>query len=251
MTTRLAINTLAAVATLLPVAGVAPRNVGSAETEASRSVDDAHDLAAPEELDVLSLSRIDQKLVLSLAVEMQLQVTLGEAAIERIHDDGLKRFAADKLRLYRALFATLDELSNGRAAALLAGGRATADAKRESKHKTGGLKGIVSRLSDAAILQMRLDIAGEYSELLGTELEAGRPQDFDRRYLSTECVNQMQVVAMLRVFEERASDGLARIIHRATTAAEQHLEQGRLHSRRLELARADTTARGGLAVTSD
>ena len=98
--------------------------------------------------------------------------------------------------------------------------------KPNAATKRIGLRKLMKRVTDSAILSVRLDIAGEYSDLLAAELETIAPEQFDRCFRPVDRVNQMQVVAMLRVFEQRASDDLAQIIHRATVAAENQLRQG-------------------------
>ena len=90
-----------------------------------------------------------------------------------------------------------------------------------------GIGDIVENAAASAMLRVRLAIAQEYAQLLRGEFETARPEEFDRRYLSVECFNQMQVLAMLRVFEQQASPEFARIIHLATLAAELHSSEGR------------------------
>lgn len=93
--------------------------------------------------------------------------------------------------------------------------------------RKGGIGDIVQNATANAIVRMRLAIAQEYVQLLRAELEAAPPEEFDRRYLSVEGFNQMQLLAMLRVFEQQASPEFARIIHLAAVAAESHAGQAR------------------------
>jgi hypothetical protein len=63
--------------------------------------------------------------------------------------------------------------------------------------------------------------------LLRSELEAGESVEFDRAYSTLDVVNQMQVVALLRVFERQASREFGALIHRATSLAESQLDEAR------------------------
>ena len=219
-------------------------------------------------LEGVSLNMIDQKVAVSMAVEAQVQIDLVEHALPKIHDPRLRRLTERKLALYRALFETLDDLSDGRARSMLA--RVSADRARRhpasdalthvepnqvqtsattaaqivdrhdkgteatpavittktTRTKTsggkGGLSSVLENATTNAILRVRLDIAEAYHEMLRAELAGIAPADFDRHYLHTETVNQMQVLAMLRVFEQQASAEFARVLHQATLAAERH-----------------------------
>jgi len=246
----------------LTATAVALASVGTvmAPTATARASDDLGQttpgLASKEELNAITLSVIDRKVSLSLAVEMHIQIELTESALDQIRDPSFRQLVENKQRLYRGLFDTLDSLVAGEASSMLvdagelsvddAAGvgrlpenspdtRQTDDATYDERRaanaavtttKRIGLRKLLKRATDSAILSARLDIAGEYSDLLAAELETSAPEQFDRCFRPVDHVNQMQVVAMLRVFEQRASDDLARIIHRATVAAEGHLRQG-------------------------
>lgn len=220
-------------------------------------------LTTPAELDALSLSMVDEKLALSLAVEAHVQIELLQFAVAELDDAALRQLAQKRLTLHRELFAALDALTSGRAANMLASaapagapadvGSRTAQSKtaettsasrpadshvedavpsRPAKGpnkgtKRGGLKAAVENATNAAILRVRLDVADEYAELLRNELESDEPEDFDRTYSTLDVVNQMQVVALLRVFERQASQDFAALIHRATGLAESQLDEAR------------------------
>jgi hypothetical protein len=83
------------------------------------------------------------------------------------------------------------------------------------------------------MLRIRLEIAGQYTDILRAQLQTGPPNDFDRHFMAVDVVNQMQAVAVLRVFERQASKDFARIIRMARTAAEDHLNKSRQLARRL------------------
>jgi hypothetical protein len=222
--------------------------VGAALTHAAADEPDVRpDIAAPEclapqsELDAVSLTIIDEKLALSLAVETHIQIELAQSALAGIRHKDLKHFTEKKLRHYRQLLNTLETLTGGRASKALSratrksdAGAARANAapvvSNRSSAKSGrqeGIADIVQNTTANAILRVRLAIAQEYARLLRAERDTALPEEFDRGYLSVEGFNQMQLVAMLRVFEQQASPEFARIIHLATVAAESHASEGR------------------------
>jgi hypothetical protein len=211
-------------------------------------------LVAGEKIGGTSLSMIDRKLALSLAVEAHLQIRVLEYAGPALRDGEAKALAKRKLKLYRALSTALNDLTHGEAQEVLerAGtleipqpaAAAVADTDEQPSQQAppassleprqhGGLRAVIRKVSNSAILRVRMDIARQYLVLLHDELEASSPDDFDRRYMATDVVNQMQVVAMLKVFEEQASEDFASILLRARLIAENHLTEGRQAARRL------------------
>ncbi len=208
-------------------------------------------LATPSDLDAVSLNIVDEKLATSLAVEMQIQIELTELALPGIRHDNLKQFTAKKLRLYRQLLSTLEELTGGQTGRMLArASRKTQvpETNGDSPTSTGGNHGspkpgrkggigdIMQNVTTQAILRVRLEIAGEYLQLLRAELSAVSPDEYDQRYLAFEVHNQMQVLAMLRVFEKQASPQFSRIIRPATAAAESYIAEARQVSEQLQTA---------------
>jgi hypothetical protein len=245
----------------------------AAAEPAAISATDGNVLGSAAELEATNLSYVDEKLALSLAVETHLQIRLQEYALTNIIDDELEELTHRKLHLYRSLLDTLDELTSGRARTLLEHedevtldrGAATppdnaptvgalasvadmpsvqspattqAAAPKPGGRKRGGIRSVIQKASDAAIVQVRLQIGTQYSGLLRAQLEATDPGQFDRRYLAAETLNHMQVVAMLRVFEQHASESFARIVHRAASTAETQLIEGRRLTEKLD-AKAD------------
>jgi len=218
-------------------------------------------LTTPAELEGLRLSMVDEKLALSLAVEAHVQIELLQFAVAELDNAALRNLAENRLALHRGLFVALDDLTAGRAASMLNAAAASdattsdappaetktaetdsADKRTDDKQlaaasssvrksgkgaKRGGLKAAVANATNAAILRVRLDVAGEYADLLRSELESEESAEFDRAYSTLDVVNQMQVLALLRVFERQASEDFAAIIHRATTLAETQLDQAR------------------------
>ena len=211
----------------------------------------AERLATQSDLDAVSLSIVDEKLATSLAVEMHIQIELTELALPGIRHDNLKQFAARKLRVYRQLLSNLEELTGGQTAKMLArASRKTQvsetngdspppmDGNRVSPKpgRKGGIGDVVQNVTTQAILRVRLEIAGEYLQLLRAELSAAPPDGYDQRYLAIEAHNQMQVLAMLRVFEKQASPQFSRIIRPTTVAAESSVAEARQVSGQLQTA---------------
>ena len=97
---------------------------------------------------------------------------------------------------------------------------------------------------NAAILRVRIQVASEYAGLLRAEFDEQSDSDFDRNYSAFDVVNQMQVVAVLRVFERQASDDFGALIGRAVAAAEGHLNEARILSLRMESERNDQSSAG-------
>ncbi len=193
-------------------------------------------LVPAAELCEVNLSVVDDKLAMSLAVEAHLQIELTEFALASITDPQLKAHTEQKLHSYRQLYETLNELTCGRPDAML-GRVAKADeaepaddngqAAAKKRKRRGGIGDILQNTATKAILKVRLEIAQQYTDMLRAELELSPPGEFDRRYLGIEFYNQMQVLAMLRVFEEQASKEFAKLIHLATVATEGHLVNAR------------------------
>ena len=73
----------------------------------------------PGELAAMSLSIVDQKLALSLAVETHVQIDMVKYALSEIDDPALRQLAEKRLRLYEQLFTALDALTEDRASRLL------------------------------------------------------------------------------------------------------------------------------------
>jgi hypothetical protein len=225
-------------------------------------------LAPQSELDAVRLSIVDEKLALSLAVEMHIQIELAQVALAVIRHEDLKRFTGKKLGQYRRLLNTLETLTDGRASKVLlqatrkterlaasseAALTASPEISNPSPVKSGrkrGIGDIVQNATANTIVRVRLGIAQEYAQLLRAELEAAPAEEFDRRYFSVERFNQMQVLAMLRVFEQQASPDFARIVHRAAVAAESHASEARQIVEQIKLLPQVSPVHSGEAVNT-
>ncbi|MGD9724488.1 MAG: hypothetical protein AB7O59_24730 [Pirellulales bacterium] len=186
-----------------------------------------------------ALDRLTEGRAISVLTAAGHQVVVGPAAESSAHNAPAEGGQS-----------TLVANADNKAAADPAGAEAAEVEEGPTRRKRagGGLRGVLSQVSETALLQARLDIAGQYEELWHADLELVLPAEFDRRYLSTEGVNQMQVVAMLRVCEQRASDKFAEIIHRATAIAEEQLAECQQLARRIDDATA-VSAAGPARVT--
>jgi predicted outer membrane protein len=232
---------LSAALTMWVVAGSVLPNVAADEFDVRPDVVAPEYLAPQRELDAVKLSVVDEKLALSLAVEAHIQIELAQLALAGSRHEDLKRFTGRKLRHYRQLLNTLQTLTGGRAGEVVS--RATRKTKGAAagddnpttisnssparSARKSGIGDIVQNATANAIVRVRLAIAQEYAQLLSAELETAPAEEFDLRYLSVEGFNQMQVLAMLRVFEQQASPEFARIIHLAAVGAEMHASEAR------------------------
>lgn len=252
-TACLSITTIAVCATL---ASVRPCSIAGEPTSVTPTVSTAagvaQRLAGSAELDAMNLSMTDQKIALSLAVETHVQIELIEDSLGKIHDAELRQFVESKRQLYASLLNTLNDLTNGRAANMLdaANGQRqqpapATDSTKSADSAKGGVRSPLQNATHGAILRIRLQIAGQYTDILRAELADSLPADFDRHFMAADVVNQMQAVAILRVFERQASEDFAKIIRMARAAAEGHLDESRQLVQQLEspVDRASTTGR--------
>ena len=218
---------------------------GEPDERATVEIAEAVELLVPQsDLDSVSMSIVDGKLAMSLAVEAHVHMDVMEYALGSMSDANLKAHTERKLRMYRQLYSTLDDLTAGRVESMLARGSRRRDRetaaddkdkdsdgppkKRTSKKRRGGgLRSVLQSTTTKAILRVRLEIAEQYALLLRAELDASDPGEFDRRYMNVELYDQMQILSMLRVFEQQASTEFGRILHVATTAAEGHMLEAR------------------------
>jgi predicted outer membrane protein len=257
---------LSSALTLWLVVGAVLSHLAADEPDIRPDVVAPEYLAPQSELEAVRLNIVDEKLALSLAVEMHIQIELAKVALAGSRHEDLKRFTSKKLRHYRQLLNTLESLTGGRASKALS--RAARTTERVAANdeaastaspavsnsspvksgRKGGIGEIVQNATANGIVRIRLAIAQEYAQLLRAELEAAPKEEFDRRYVSVEGFNQMQVLAMLRVFEQQASPGFARIIRLATVAAESHTSESRQLVEHFKMPPQVLPARPGEAV---
>jgi len=74
------------------------------------------------------------------------------------------------------------------------------------------------------LARIRVEILQDYAAMQRAELAAKSADQFDLHYLRCDLLNQMQTLAMLRVFEHQASADFAQVIHRAWASAHEQFE---------------------------
>jgi predicted outer membrane protein len=177
----------------------------------------------------VSLNIIDQKLALSLAVDAWAQIETGELALKTVQNEPLKRVIAARVESLRSFYALLNEVTGGRT------GEAVAQAVREIEQDAKGAKTrtvnfrplALNRNATAMIVRIRLEILQQYTDLVQADLDAKSGEEFDKHYLRGELLHQMQLLAMLQVFESQASPDFGAVIHGAVVAAQDHLNKSR------------------------
>jgi hypothetical protein len=177
--------------------------------------------AAPE----VHLNLIDQKLALSLAVDTQGQIEMAEFALKSIANDALRRLVTVRLEGQRDFAAELNMLTGGRAESTLAQARREIEKDRAPDNVPDKRFRLLSiRSATAMLARIRVEILQEYAAMQRDELAAKSGEQFDRNYLQRDLLNQMQVLATLRVFEHQASADFAQVIHRTWARAHEQFE---------------------------
>jgi predicted outer membrane protein len=177
----------------------------------------------------VSLNIIDQKLALSLAVDAWAQIETGELALKTVRNEPLKRVIAARVESLRAFYTLLNEVTGGRT------GEAVAQAVREIEQDAKGAKArtvnfrplALNRNATAMIVRIRLEILQQYTDLVQADLDGKSGEEFDKHYLRGELLHQMQLLAMLQVFESQASPDFGAVIHDAVVSAQDHLSKSR------------------------
>ena len=195
------------------------------------ALDDAG--AAPE----VHLNLIDQKLALSLAVDTQWQIEMAEFALTSITNDALGRFVTVRLEGQRDFAAELNTLTKGRTGAALARARREIEKDRApNKVSKKGFRLLSIRSATAMLARIRVEILQEYAAMQRGELAATSAEEFDRHYVQCDLLNQMQVLATLKVFEHQASADFAQVIHRAWARTHEQFELANQLLLQLEMA---------------
>jgi hypothetical protein len=190
------------------------------------------------------LNLIDQKLALSLAVDMQAGIVAGELALRSIASDPLRQLTNSRLDDQRTFAQQLDALTSGKAK------QALEDALREIEEDKVSQKpraisfrpAALQKYATSLLVRVRLEILQESDALLWSDLAGKTGEEFERRYLQTEILRQMTLLSTLKVFEAQASDDFAQVIHQAWTMTKDHYERARALLLQLETASlADAT----------
>lgn len=177
----------------------------------------------------VSLNIIDQKLALSLAVDTWAQIETGDRALTTVRDEALKHVIAARVESLRSFASQLDTLTEGRTGQAIAQAvrEIEQDAKSEKTRAVAFRPLALNRNATAMIVRIRLEILQQYTLLVDAELNAKSGDEFDKHYLRGEMLHQMQMLAMLQVFEAQASPDFGAVIHEAVLAAKDHLGKSR------------------------
>jgi hypothetical protein len=180
---------------------------------------------ATASLQVVNLNIIDQKLALSLAVDTWGQIAAEEAALPLIQSESLKKDLHARLESQRAFLARLETLTGGRCGDAIkdAVDEIARDAKAETATAVRFRPLALQKNATAMIVRIRVEILQRYTGLINQQLAAGKEADFDRYFLRSDLLHQMQMVAMLHVFAGQASADFAEVIRSAAVLAEEQL----------------------------
>jgi hypothetical protein len=200
------------------------------------------------------LNFIDQKLALSLAVDTQSQIETAEFALKSASNDELRRLITSRLESQRAFAEQLDQLTDGRSKQALvdALGEIEADKTSNVPRAKSFRPLALQRYATSLLVRVRLEILQEYDTALRCELVGKDAGEFDRHFLRSDMLRQLQLLATLKVFQSQASPDFAQVIHKLwSTANEQYaLAKGLLLQ--LETAPlAETTTVAGPLAGSD
>jgi hypothetical protein len=86
------------------------------------------------------------------------------------------------------------------------------------------------------MVRIRMEILEGYLADVQSGLAARSVDEFDQQFLHGDVLHQMQLLAMLEVFERQASADFAGVIHREAEAAREHLALSRQLLVQLETA---------------
>ncbi len=238
---------LASAALLVPTLGLAQSpaeisvevtesQVVEERTKANGLVGEPDPIATPAP--EVSLNIIDQKLALSLAVDTWGQIAANERALESATSEPLRTLIARRLETQRAFASLLDSLTGGRTTV------AIEDARREIAADTATTKTKVVRFrplvlhknATAMMVRIRLEILEGYLAEVQSGLSSKTAGEFGCHFLRGDVLHQMQLLAMLEVFERQASADFAGVIKQEIAAAREHLVRSRQMLVQLETA---------------
>jgi paraquat-inducible protein B len=178
----------------------------------------------PSKNSEVSLNIIDQKLALSLAVDMHCEIDRTSGALKVATTPAVRQYLTQRLAVQQALADQLDQLTGGRAKTTIA--RAAKEIEHERNQERTPrtrFRPMAIQNATAAVARIRLEMQQEYAAMVRAELNAQPAAEFDRHFLRAEVLHQMQVVATLRVFEGQASEDFAKVIAEAGVVAGEEL----------------------------
>jgi hypothetical protein len=215
---------------------IAPPLVSESPTELQDQAAPGTPEARPD--DEVHLNLIDQKLALSLAVDTRAQISLAEFALKNVSDEALRQLLEQRIAGQRAFSEKLESLTEGRTRSAIAQAMREIEQDRaadKAKPKKFALLS-ASKNATGMIVRIRVEQLAEYLGSVRGELEARRGEQFDRRFLQSDMLHQLQMIAMLKVFEGQASSDFAEVIRDANTQASAQLNQAKDLLHRLESA---------------
>lgn len=234
---RIGIPGYATVAAALAIAGT----VGAGEPEAllpnRPSLDSGVSLDEAGGATQVHLNLIDQKLALSLAVDTEWQITMSRFALDGVTSDALRQFVARRLEGQQDFCRQLNRLTKGRTRKALARARREIEADRDPTQVPEKKFRLLSvRNATAMLARVRLEILQDYAAMQQQALAAASADEFDRRYLRYDLLNQMQALATLGVFEAQASEDFAQVIHAVRVRTRQQFAAAQRLLRQMETA---------------
>ncbi|REK15716.1 MAG: hypothetical protein DWQ37_07805 [Planctomycetota bacterium] len=174
------------------------------------------------------LNLIDKKLALSMAVDAWGQIEMGEFGLSSVGSEAVRQLLNDRMEVQRALAVRLEKLTHGDAKEAVERALREIAQDRTASNSSPRFRLLdLRRNSTAMLVRVRLEIVQEYGDLLRVELSGKAPQEFDRAYLRTHLVDQMQLMAALKVFEGQASADFAKVIRRARAEVQDHVERAK------------------------
>lgn len=207
-------------------------------TKANLPVGNVTPEPVPTPAPVVSLNIIDQKLALSLAVDTWGQIAANERALEAATSEPLRTLIVRRLETQRAFASLLDTLTGGRTTV------AIEDARREIAADAANTKTKVVHFrplalhknATAMMVRIRMEILESYLAEVQSGLASKTAGEFDCHFLRGDVLHQMQLLAMLEVFERQASADFAGVIKQEIEAAREHLGRSRQTLVQLETA---------------
>ncbi len=195
------------------------------------------------DLEKVNLNLVDQKLALSLAVDTQGQLEMLDYALKSASHEGLRRLLSDRRADQQAFAAVLNQLTHNRAEEAIDRARQDIAADKLPDRQPQRLNLLaLRRNATAMVVRIRLEQLQEYTQMLCCELNATSSTHFDRDYLRCEMLHQMQILAMLKVFEGQASADFAQVIRQASVDCADYLTRAKQTLLQIETAPlADTT----------
>ena len=153
-------------------------------------------------------------------------------------DESLRQLLEQRIASQQVFAERLESLTSGRTKTAIAQALREIEQDRapnKAKSKKFALLS-ANKNATAMIVRIRVEQLEEYLGSVRGELEARRGQHFDRHFLQSDLLHQMQMIAMLKVFEGQASSDFAGVIHEASEQACAHLVEARQLLSKLESA---------------